>query len=296
MELIFLGTGAMMPTKDRNTAAIVLEFKGDYFLFDCGEGTQRQMRLAGLSLAKICRIFITHWHGDHVLGLPGLIQSLGASEYCKTLLIYGPSGSKTLFESMMSGTLFDFSVPVEYVEVRQGMIVDSEEYKVECAVMKHKVPCVGYSFIEKDRRRINLEYVRKLGIPDGPILGKLQNGQNVVWKGKKVSLEESTKIINGRKMSYITDTAPNKSAVVLAKNADVLVCESSFMSELQDKAEEYLHLTAVDAGRIAQLAGVKKLVLTHFSPRYTEIALIEAEAKTVFDKVVGAKDFMSVKI
>lgn len=286
----------MMPTKERNPSSVHLDYKQDAILFDCAEGTQRQMKIAGLNLAKISKILISHWHGDHVLGLPGLLLTIASMELSRKITIYGPKGSKQAFQKIFGGIKFEVKFNIDVIEVEDGIIFENKDYKLESKPMKHQVPCVGYSFIEKDRRRIKVAYVKKMGIPEGPLLGKLQRGENITFKGKKVKPEDATKIVKGRKVTFITDTLPNKNCYELAKNADVLICDSTYTSKLKDKAVEHSHLTALEAAQIASKAGVKKLYLTHFSARYKNTLELEEDARTAFDKVYSAYDFLKIKL
>ena len=160
--------------------------------------------------------------------------------------------------------------------------------------MKHPVPCVGFSFLEKNRRRIKVAKVKKLGIPDGPLLGELQRGKNIEFKGKKVNVEDVTSLIKGRKIVVMTDTLMNNNCFELAANADLLICDSTYTSKLKDKAVEHGHLTSLEAAQIASRAGVKKLVLTHFSARYKNTSELEEDARTAFDNVISAFDFMKI--
>jgi len=162
--------------------------------------------------------------------------------------------------------------------------------------MTHPVPCVGFSFIEKDRRRIKVAYVKKLGIPDGPLLGKLQRGKDVVHKGKKVLVKDATTLVKGRKITIITDTLLNKNCFDLATDADILICDSTYTSKLKEKALEHSHLTSLEAAQIASKAGVKKLYLTHFSARYKSTHELEEDARTAFDKVYSAHDLLKIKL
>ena len=247
-------------------------------------------------MSKINYLFFSHWHGDHVLGLPGIIQSLGAADYQRTLMIFGPPGTKKFYENMMRGTVFDNSVAAEFKEVRTGTVVEGKDFLVECAPLQHNIPCVGYTFKEKDRRRIDLGKTKKLGIPPGPDLGKLQQGKSIVWKGKKVTPDATTYVVQGKKIAYVVDTAPTKEITKLAKDADVFICEGTFGEELKDRAHEYKHLTVVDAATFAKKAKAKQLFLTHFSPRYPSTKDLEKQAKKVFPDTTCAKDLQQVKL
>lgn len=296
MQLTMLGTSCMMPTKERNPSAVYLEFKGEGILFDCAEGTQRQMRIAGINLAKVSKICISHWHGDHVFGLPGLLLTIASLDLTRTVDVYGPRGSKRSFGAMFGGIEVEAKFNIRIHEVHEGKFFENEDYFIESMPMEHQVPCVGFAFVEKDRRRIKVEYVKKLGIPDGPLLGELQRGKSVDWKGKKVHAEDATTTVHGKKIVFITDTIPNKNCITLAENADVLICDSTYSSKLKDKADEHGHMTALEAGQIASQANVKKLILTHFSARYKSTHELEEDARTAFDNSQAANDFMRVNL
>ncbi len=294
MQLTILGTSATVPTKERNHGGYLLTYKAEGLLFDCGEGIQRQMKQAGISFSKITRIFISHWHGDHMLGLPGLLQSMAMHQYTKELKIYGPPGSKIKFKKLLEA--FESSYPIEATmhEVKEGKFLDTKDFYVESYPLSHRTRCYGYRFIEKDRRKIKISAIKKLGIPEGPLIGELQEGKTVTIKGKKVKPDQVSAVIKGQIFAYISDTRPNKNCHKLAKDADVLLCESSYSSEHKEKAEEYLHMTATEAAQIASQSNVKKLILTHFSARYKDTGILEEEARTVFDNTRAAKDFMKI--
>jgi len=261
MEITFLGTSASLPTKDRNPSAVFLSYKGYGVLFDCGEGTQKQLKIAGIPFSKINKILITHWHGDHILGLTGLIQSMGLGEYNGVLEIYAPEGYKRLFDLLCRAVSADIRIDFKFIEVKKGVFFENEDFSLEALPLNHGILCLGYSFVEKDRRRIDLKAVKKLGIPEGPLLGELQDGKSIVFNGKKVHPDDTTSIVKGKKIAFITDTKLCNNVYTLAEDADLLICESSYCSDLKDKAEEYFHLTAKDAGLIANKANAKKLIL-----------------------------------
>lgn len=296
MQLTMLGTACMMPTKERNPSAVYLEFKGEGILFDCAEGTQRQMRIAGINLAKVSKICISHWHGDHVFGLPGLLLTIASLGSTRTVDVYGPRGSKRAFGAMFGGIEVEAKFNSRMHEVHEGKFFEDEDYFLESTPMEHQVPCIGFAFVEKDRRRIRVEYVKKIGMPEGPLLGELQRGKTVDWKGKKVHPDEATTIVHGKKIVFITDTVPTRNCIVLAENADILICDSTYSSKLKDKAGEYGHMTALEAGQIASQANVKKLILTHFSARYKSTHELEEDARTAFDNAQAANDFMRVNL
>jgi len=296
MNITFLGTSCMVPTKQRNHTGIFLSYSSEGILVDCGEGTQRQMKLAGIKLPKITKILLTHWHGDHVLGLPGLLQSLTASEHNKTLHIYGPHGTKMFMRKLLDLFFFNASYEIVVHEIQKGVFFENEQFKLEAFPLEHAVATLGYSFIEKDRRRIKMDYIKKLGIPEGPLLGELQRGKSIIFKGKRVMPNEATYIVKGKKLTIILDTVLCDSCYKLSKNADLLICEAAYTSKLEDKAIENKHMTAKQAALIASQSNVKKLILTHFSPRYKNTQEIEEDARTFFDNVVCAEDFMKIRL
>lgn len=296
MKLTFLGTGCMQPTKERNLSATLLSYESENILFDCGEGTQRQMRIMGLKPTKITRIIISHFHGDHIFGLAGLLRNLEASGYNKTLYIYGPKNIKKYFNNIINSAAQKTNLKVKLVEIKSGIIVDEPKFQIEAQSLDHSIESFGFSFIEKPKRKINLQYVSKLGLTKHPILGKLQKGQDITWKGKKITVKKGTKLVEGKKFTIICDTTYCKNCVKLAKNSDILVCESSFSKKEKDKAKEYKHLTAEEAGKIAKTAKVKKLILTHFSQRYKNTNDLKKEAQKLHKNVTCASDFLEIKI
>ncbi len=296
MEITFLGTTAMVPTKERNHPAFFLRFGTEGILFDCGENTQRQMKQYGLKLTKVTKILITHWHGDHILGLPGLLQSIFSTEGSEKINIYGPKGSKKYFKSLLEGMATEGTIDVEIKEVKDEKFFENDKYILETKSMKHKCPCNAYSLIEKDKRKINLTKAKKFGLKEGPLLGQLQNGKTVKIKNKTIKPEDVSTIVKGKKIVYITDTNVVKNCYDLAENADLLICESTFASDMETTAHERLHMTAKDAAQIASSSNVKKLILTHFSTRYKDVNILEEDARDIFDNTLCAYDGLKIKI
>ncbi len=296
MEIVFLGTGSMVPTKERNPSATFLSYGSEGILIDCAEGTQRQMKLTGIKLTKITKILITHWHGDHVLGLPGLLQSLGASEYDKKLKIYGPKGTKVYMKYLEKFFIFDRNVNLEVFELSSGVFYENEDFSLSCLPLKHGVPTLGFEFKEKDKRKMNIKKLKLFGLSSGPEIGQLQKGKDIKFKGKLIKCDKVSKIIKGKKVSYIADTALCNSCYKLAQDADILICESTYASDLKDKAKEYNHMTAKQAASIANSSNAKRLVLNHFSGRYKDLSIVESDARDLFDSTECAIDFMKIKI
>ena len=296
MEIIFLGTSSMVPTKARNHCAQLVFHKGKGILVDCGEGTQRQLKLAKIRPCRISKILITHWHGDHVLGLPGLIQTLGQEEYQGTLDIYGPKGSKTHFANIIAAFQIDVRLKIEIHEIQSGIFFENKWIQLSAMPLQHSCICLGYRIQEKDTRRIKISKIKKLGIPHGPLIGKLQNGLPITYNKKKINPNDVSDVQKGKSICLILDTVFVPNCVKLAKNCDLLVCESTFGEEHAKKAKEYKHLTAKEAAKIAKAAKVKQLVLTHFSQRYKNTTALTKEAKKVFPKTKAAKDFLELKV
>jgi ribonuclease Z len=296
MQITFLGTSCAVPTKDRNHTSILLTYRDEGILFDCGENIQRQIKIAGIKPTKITKILISHWHGDHVFGLPGLIYTLGFTEYNKTLKIYGPKGTKKYFKNMIESTSDKPRIKIEIKEIGPGKFFDNKWFKLEAEKLEHRCPTLGFSFIEKDRKRINLNFIKKYKIPEGPLLGKLQEGKDIEYKGKKITAKQATYPVKGKKIAYIADTALCKGAYALAENADLLISDSTYSNKDKDKAEKYDHLTAQQAGLIASKSNVKQLVLIHFSQRYKNVHDLEEDARNVFDNSIAAKDFMKINL
>lgn len=299
MELCFLGTGSMVPTKDRNVTAHLVEYDGEYILVDCGEGTQRQMNFAGYPRTRIKKILITHWHGDHVAGIVGLLQTISSQPNPGTLTLFGPKGTKQYMHHVLNSCSFDLRVKLEVVEIVPGGVNEcwrGEKYSIEAAAMDHGIPCLGYSIVEHDKRRMHLKTCAELGIKPGPLMGKLQKGESITVEGKTVRAEDVSYVKKGRKITFILDTQLNENCIVLASAADLLVCESTYKEELAEKGADHKHLTTKDACQIAANANVEKLIITHFSQRYKTTHEMLDEARTYFPNVEAAYDFMKVKL
>ncbi len=297
MKVVFLGTSSMLPTKERGHSTAFVSFKNENILVDCGENTQRQLRIAKISPPKITRIFLTHWHGDHIFGLPGFIENLSKGHYDKVLMIYGPSGTKRKFQNLLNAFDLNGKLKINFAEIKKdGIFLDEEDFIAEAASLKHNVKCLAYSITEKPTRKINLRYIKKVGIPKGPILGKLQKGLDVEFKEKKIRAKDATFLKGGKRVTFILDTALNENCYKIAKNSDLLVCESTYSEKLKEKAKDYLHLTSKDAASIAKRSKVKRLILTHFSQRYKDVKEIEEEARKIFPNTICARDFMEVEV
>jgi ribonuclease Z len=301
VDIVILGTGSMVPTKERNVQAFYLEYEGEGMLFDCGEGTQRQMNIAGISRAKVKKIFITHWHGDHVAGLIGLIQTMGNSNYEGRLNIYGPIGTKEKMFHIMNATIFENKIDIVVHEVNpksaeELMFIDNEQYQVSCCKMEHGVPCIGFAWHEKPKTRVDMAAAKKLGLKEGPMIGKLTRGQAIELNGKKIAPEDVTYRTAGKKIAFIPDTHTGPDLILLARNADLLVCESTYAADEEEKAREYKHMTSTHAAQVATAADVQRLLLTHFSQRYASVQTTLDEARAIFPKTDAAYDLMKITL
>lgn len=290
IKLTFLGTSDAIPSATRNHTAMLLTYKGENILVDCGEGTQRQFRKAKLNPCKITRILITHSHADHILGLPGLLLTMGLSEYNKTLYIYGPKGTKVLMKRLIDLFRIKTKFKIEVKEVN-GKFLETADFFIESKKMIHRIDCNAYSFVEKGLLRIDKKKLKKLTLPQGPLIGKLKQGKNITYKGKKYLFKNLTYKEEDKKITFIFDTLFNKKAVDLSKNSDVLICESHFGADLVKMATEKKHLTSLQAAKIAKQSKSKKLILTHMSQRYdNKKNILLNEAKKIFKNSFSVKD------
>jgi ribonuclease Z len=305
IEITFLGTGSMVPTKERNVIGMFISYKNKGMLFDCGEGTQRQMNIAGINRNKVNYVFLSHWHGDHVSGLIGLIQTLGnqniQNDERPVLHIFGPKETEERVEYMLKTCIFENKVVLEIHEITPNRneiltILDNEDFYVQASRVEHSVPCMGYSFIEKDARKIDMGKAKKFGLGEGPLIGKLQIGETVSHNGKTITPEMVSEPKKGLKITIIMDTGLCENAIALAENSDLLICEATYSSELGEKAEDYKHMTARDAALLANNAGAKRLIITHISQRYKTSGEVLEDAKNVYNNVEVAHDFMKVKL
>ena len=300
MNITFLGTASSVPTAKRNHTGILVSFGSENILVDCGEGIQRQFKIAKLNPCKLTRILITHWHGDHTFGLPGLLETLSTSEYSKSLQIFGPPGTKEKFKLLekIYGR-FRINYTIEELSKKKLTI---QEFLIESSPMKHGISTNAYAIQIKDKLRLDKSKIKKLNLPNSPVLAKLLEGKDIINPNtkKKVKSKDVTYMEKGKKLTIILDTSLNPNAISLAKNSDLLICESSFLSNSENGeklAKEYNHITAKQAATIAKKSKSKKLILTHLSQRYDKSSSeILDEAKLTFKNTQVAKDLDKVKI
>jgi len=295
VKITFLGTSPAIPTAKKNHSAVFLSYGPEKILIDCGEGTQRQMRKAGINPCKLTRLLITHWHGDHILGIPGLLQTLALSNYNKTLKVYGPKGTKRFMNEIMKMYVFVGKIKIQVKEVSKK-VIDEKDFIMQAEKMIHGPPCLAYSFVEKDKVRIKKSKLKKLKIK-GKIIAKLIEGKNIKWKGKTIKAKNLTYTQKGKKITIVTDTRFNNKAISFAKESDLLIAESNYADDEKKIAYEYKHMTAKQAAEIAKKSKSKKLILTHISQRYEKNPKkILKEAKKVFKNTKIAEDLMKLEI
>ena len=297
LDLVFLGTAGSMPTAQRAPAALLVRHGGDRLLFDCGEGTQRQLLRSSVGLVDLGEIFVTHFHADHILGLPGLFKTFSLRGRERPLEVHGPRGLVDLLGSLKR-VVGKLSYEVRVIELDVGDVLERDGYRLATFAVSHGVPAIGWSLIEATRPgRFDVEAADALGVPSGPARGALQQGESVTCPDG--SIVHPDQVLGpprpGRKIVITGDTAPAETIVEAAWGADVLVTEATFSVEEQERARETMHQTAAQAADVATRANVGLLALTHLSSRYfgPEIA---REAREIFPETVVPKDFDVVEV
>ncbi len=298
LRVTFLGTGGTLPTPNRNPSAILINRKGELILFDCGEGTQQQMMRAKTGM-KLTSIFITHFHADHFLGIPGLVQTMSFNGRTEPLDIYGPEWTEKMVKLLIELGYYKLGFDVNAHELKDGDIVERDEYIVKAVATDHGIPSLGYVLEEKSRiGRFNREKAIELGVPVGPQFSRLQRGESVTVKNHII---EPSMVIGpsrpGRKIVYSGDTRPCGSIEKESRGADLLIHDGTLVEDLKDWAIETKHSTSKEAAILSKNAKVKQLILTHISSRYSENAEpLLIDAKKVFEKVKLAEEFMEIEI
>ena len=295
----FLGTGAATPTVDRNVAGLAVQREGETILFDCGEGNQRQMMRYGVGFS-FTEIFFTHYHADHILGVTGLLRTMGLQDRTAPVTLYGPRGAQRVLGAAIALGIERNKFPVEINEVKPGDRLRREQYDIVAFETEHRPDTIGFALAEHTRLgRFNPERARELGIPEGPLWGRLHKGETIVLEdGRSVAPADLVGVPRrGRTLVYSGDTRPSLAVVEAARGADLLIHEATFGSDELERAKETGHSTAAEAARVAVEAGVRRLVLTHISPRYTRDAPeLLAEARAIFPETVVARDGLTVDV
>ena len=294
MEIIFLGTTAAVPSSKRNHTSIAIKYRDEVILWDCGEGTQRQMIRSKISYMRISKIFITHFHGDHFLGLPGLFQTLSFAGRERPLQIYGPRGIKEITEILSSIGNIELNFDIRAIEY-QDKEIKTEHYKITPIEVEHSVPTYGLIFEEIKGKEFLKEKAQDLGLKPGPAYSKLQKGEHILVNGKEITPEDVLgEQKKGIKIVYSSDTLPCDRITENCKDA-ILIHDSTFDETLRDKALESLHSTCVDAAHVASEGAAKKLFLTHISPRYKDTNILYEQAKEIFQNVTVTEDLDEFK-
>ncbi len=298
MEILFLGTGGSWPCREYNVPAMAVKLNSDIILFDCGEGTQRQLMMSKYSFMRISKIFISHYHGDHFLGLSGLIQSMNLNDRTNDLEIFGPPGTIKIVSTLLSLGYFSPGFKIKIHDLVADETITFNKFDIRAFAVDHGVPAFGYVLQEHTRPgKFNLKKAKALGIPEGSLYRKLQSGKSITLNKKTIT----PKMVlgsprPGRKIVYSGDTKPCEAVIKNAKNADVLIHDACLDSTLEEKASAFGHSTAKQAGEVAKKAKVKVLFLIHHSPRYKDLTILENEAKKEFRMSLAAIDFLDYKV
>lgn len=299
LKIKFLGTSAAIPTKDRNTPCIYFEYDYDVrFLMDVGEGCQKSLISNSLKFMRINHVFITHWHADHFAGLIGMIHTMALEGRNKPLHIYGPRRTKEFVDKITTLGYYARKFPVIGKDLKDGDVVEFEHFHIMAFEVEHRIPALGYVFQEKDKIRANMEKAKKFGLRTGPLIGKLKKGETITFKGQLIKPEDVIEVTPGLKVVYTGDTKYSEKIIEYAKDADLLIAESTL--DEKDYDESMFHLSNELSAEIAKASNVKKLVLTHISRRYTSksdlMKSFEEKAKRIFPNVVIAYDGMEITL
>ena len=292
-ELVILGTAAQVPTRERNHNGYFLHWDNEGFLFDPGEGTQRQMTYADVAASTITHIALTHFHGDHCLGLPGVIQRLNLDKSQRKVKASFPASGECYFEAMTHASLFQSMVEIESHPIsEQGILYNTNEFTLTALSLDHRTECYGYRLEEKDQRTISMTEIEKRGLHlMGPQLGELKrNGCLTLENGEILRLEDVSTHRPGQSFAFVMDTRLCENAYKLAQNVDVLICEATYLDTEEKQAHEYMHLTARQAAMIAREANAGMLILSHFSQRYLNLSDHLKQATEVFPNTHIAHD------
>lgn len=293
-DVIILGCSSQQPTRQRNHGAYLVRWNNEGLLFDPGEGTQRQFIFANVAPTVVSRIFVSHFHGDHCLGLGSMLMRLNLDKVTHPIKCYYPSSGKKNFQYLRYGCVYHETIQViEKPISKEGVVEDDGNFKIETLFLEHGIDNLGWRITEPDRLKFDKDLLKKYKV-EGEKVRLLEEKKELEIDGKLVRLEDVSWVKKGDVLSVIIDTKKCDKAVQIAKGASVLICESTYLEEDRDLARKYMHMTAKEAAMLAQEANVKLLILTHFSARYKNLALFEKEAKPIFDNCVIAEDFKVV--
>ena len=298
MKLVYLGTSAAAPTPERSLTCICLVRENEILMFDAGEGAQVAYLKAGLPWNKKMKIFVTHLHGDHCLGILGLLQTMSMQKRTECIEIYGPAGIEQFITANIKVLNFGLPFPVFITIVKEGNIVNEKKYQISCCEAQHGIPAFSYCFEENEKAGVFYpEKAKELGVPEGKLWQELQNGNSVEINGKKIdSYQVTGEKRPGKKIGISGDTRPTEKLQNFFINSDYLSFDCTFSFDLKDRAIETNHSTAKEAAELAKNSNVKNLILTHFSARYSDESVLLDEAKQVFESVIAAKDLLEIEI
>ncbi|MGC8652299.1 MAG: ribonuclease Z [Candidatus Micrarchaeia archaeon] len=294
-KIIFLGTSGSTPTKSRNLPSVALEYNGRIYLFDCGEGTQRQMLRYSVNISKVEAIFISHIHGDHIIGIAGLVRTLALNKRQHPLFIFVPRGYEGAASQLLSFDKALIGFPIFVKPISSGIIYKGDGFAVKALKLVHFVPTFGFVFKEDDKIRFLKEKAASAGLK-GEMYSQLLSKGRLTVNGKSIALKDVTYAERGLKIVYIADTRPTQGVVVAARGADLLIHEATFSASEAGLAKERKHSTSEEAARIAKKAGAKRLVLMHISARYKSTAKILKESRSIFPSTDVAKDGMVITL
>lgn len=291
-DLIILGCSSQQPTRFRNHGAYLLRWNGEGLLFDPGEGTQRQFIFANVAPTFVNRIFISHFHGDHCLGLGSILMRLNLDKIQHPVHCYYPASGKKYFDRLHHGAIFHEKIKViEHPVHEPGLVHDDGHFRIEAAFLEHGVNNIGWRITEPDTRKFDDDKLKLHGVR-GPLVKELESAGTLIINGKSVLLDDVSWVRKGDTFAVVIDTLPCQSAIDIARGATMFLCESTYLEEHRELAMQHNHLTAKQAAIIAKEAGVKQLILTHYSARYLNAKVFETEAKTIFPNTRAAEDFM----
>lgn len=307
MKIIPLGTSSGKPTLHRNVSATAVGGEGEWWLFDCGEAAQIQIARAGLSFHRLAGIFITHLHGDHFNGLPGLLSTMALDKRERPLTLAGPPGIREYLDLLGRLRILFVNYPLEVLEFgpdyfrerESEQVYESKHYRVITRPLDHRIFALGYRLEEKTKPgRFNLDRARELGIPEGPLFAKLQSGRSITLDdGRTIEPDEVLGPPRpGKSVTYCLDTRPCANAVELSRGADWLIYEATYTREYTEEARQYGHSTAEQAAQTALDAGAGNLLITHFSSRYPDARVLLAEARSVFPGTTMAEDLIEIEV
>ena len=298
MKLVFLGTSAAQPTIERGMTCICLVLDKEILMFDAGEGAQIAFQKAKLGWNKKMKIFVTHLHGDHCVGILGLLQTMSLQNRTESLDIFGPPGIDEFLAANLKILNFGLTFPVRIIKIKEGLVFDDSAYEIHVCEAEHSIPAYSYLFAEKDRPgKFYPEKAKQMGVPEGELWHELQSGKEVKVGEKTIKPSDVMgEKRSGRKIGISGDTRPTKKLEEFFRGCDYITFDSTYSDTLRDKAKENYHSTSVEAAELAKRAGVSNLILTHFSARYDDAEELVKEAKAIHGSAIAAKDLMEIEI